>query len=396
MARILLAWELGGNAGHAVRLARLVAALHAEGHTTSLAVQRLDAFRRWRQAAGFAELRQAPVWPGLLRQAGLPTLTGEATWGDLLAGMGMTDSGVLEYLLRAWDQLLADARPDLVIGDFAPALMLAARGRLPVVAVGTGFTVPPGDVAAFPLLRPGATAPLIAEDILLQVVNRALWRLDRAPLDRLTALAGADLACPASFAELDPYRDHRRSPNLPPFLSGPPGQAGAGDAIFAYFAVADARTQRLAQALALVAAKGQRVSVWLPGLSGGDAAALTQAGVKVLGAGLPPAEIAAQARLLVGTGGLGTVSAALAAGLPMALLPVDLEKRLTAERVAALGAGVVLPTGPQTPVDDLAGRLLSAATDPDLRARAQTLAIGLRDRLDDPARRVARLIAGLA
>lgn len=390
MAKVLLAWELGGNTGHAVRLARLASALVRAGHATSLAVQRPDAFRPWRHAPGFAEMRQAPIWPGLLRHAETPSLRGEAAWGDLLASVGMTDSGVLEYLLRCWDRLIADARPDLVIADFAPAAVLAALDRLPVIAVGTGFTVPPHDEARFPLLRHRATRALIDEDTLLQVVNRALRRLDRPRLDRLTQMARSAMSCPATFSELDPYRRYRKAPPLPPFLSGSPGEVGDGQAIFAYFAVTDARTRLLMQALGLVAAQGFPVSAWLPGLIGPDAEELARAGVRLHRAPVPQAEIAAGSRLMVGTGGLGTTSAALAAGLPLAILPVDLEKRLTAEAVAGLGVGCVLEAGREDTAQALGDQIIAAAGDPAAFARATARAVTFRDRIGDPAQIVAR------
>lgn len=395
MAQVLLAWELGGNSGHAVRLARLVSALAQAGHATSLAVQRPDAFRPWRDVPGFARMRQAPIWPGLLRHAETPSLRSEAAWGDLLASVGMTDSGVLEYLLRCWDQLFADARPDLIIADFAPAAVLAAQDRVPVITVGTGFTVPPHDAARFPLLRSQATRPLIDEDLLLQVVNRALWRLDRPKLDRLTQMARSTISCPATFTELDPYGPYRTAAPLPPFLSGSPGNAGDGQAIFAYFAVTDPRTRMLMQALGLVAARGFAVSAWLPGLVGPDAEDLARSGVHLHRAAVPQAEIASGSRLLVGSGGLGTTSAALAAGLPLAILPVDLEKRLTAEAVAGLGAGCVLQAGQDATARTLADQIIAAASDPTAIPRATARALNFRARIGDPASLVARHVGAL-
>ncbi|WP_441867448.1 glycosyltransferase [Phaeovulum sp. W22_SRMD_FR3] len=393
MAHVLLAWELGGNSGHAVRLAQLVSALAAAGHRTSLAVQRPDAFRQWRDAPGFAPIRQAPVWPGLLRHSEILPLRGEMAWGDLLAGMGLTDSGILEYLLRCWDQLLTDAAPDLVIADFAPAAMLAARDRMPVIAVGTGFTVPPDRPERFPLLRRDAAAPLVDETALLQVVNRALWRLGRAPLDRLIAIARATKSCPATFTELDPYAAHRDGPPVPPFLSGPPGQCGQGTGIFAYAPASAPGTGVLAGALALIAGRGQAVSAWMPGLPRADAARLAEAGVRLQTSPLAQAEIAARSRLFISTGGLGATSAALAAGLPMALLPVDLEKRLTAEAVHKLGAGTLLTAGPEAGARGLAEEIITAAHDQTLRQCAQDLAASFRARLGDPAQMVAQLVS---
>lgn len=367
MAKILLTWELGLNSGHVVRLAQLAEALTAAGHDTCFAVQRPDAMRRWRGQAGFAEVRQAPIWPGLLRQNDLPPMRGEAHWGDLLAAQGMHDSGVLEYLICAWDYILTDSSADLVIADFAPASMLAAKGRIPVVAVGTGFTVPPSDGDAFPLLR--GEQPMIAQDALRQVVNRALQRTERAALSKLPQMAAADVACPATFAELDPYRGQRKGRLYPPFVSGEIGQVGDGQTVFVYAAMGDPRTVALMRALPMVTKAGVPVTAYLPGLATADARILEGAGVRVLSAHASQSTIAAEAGLLVTTGGLGMASFALAAGLPMALLPLDLEKQLTAQAVADLGCGVILPKAPDS--EALASAIVAAARDSALTQSAR-------------------------
>ncbi len=385
MAKILLAWELGLNSGHAVRLAQLATKLVARGHTLCLGVQRPDSFRKWRGQPGFAEIRQAPVWPGLLRHNNVPLLRGERSWGDLLAAVGMHDSGVLEYMLRCWDQQIRDARPDLLITDFAPAAMIAARGRVPVLAVGTGFTVPPHHLPTFPLLRRGAAAPLIAEPSLLQVVNRALSNVGRSPLDRLTQIAEADAHCPATFAELDPYRGNGPRTLVPPFVSGELGLRGDGDAIFAYFAAADDRTRSLAQALAEVAKSGQPVTAWLPGIHTDRAKLLGEAGVRVLNRPASQSDIAAQSRLLVTTGGLGMASFALAVGLPMAIMPVDLEKRLTADAINALKSGAIIPNDRAVTAGDIAEVLTAAVQSADLDTAARAIAPHFRRTLGDPA-----------
>lgn len=381
MAKILLTWELGLNSGHAVRLAQLAEALQAAGHETCFAVQRPDALRRWRGQAGFAEVRQAPIWPGLLRHNDVPPLRGERSWGDLLTAMGMHDSGVLEYMLRCWEAVLSDSGADMVIADFAPAAMLAAKGRVPVVAVGTGFTVPPADGATFPLLR--GDKPLIAEEALLTLVNRALSRVARPPLTHLPEMGAADLACPATFAELDPYRGRRKGEVYPPFMSGDVGEAGEGQAVFAYFTVADALTAALMRALPLVAKTGVPLRAWLPGIQSADAKDLADAGVKLLTAPAAQPDIAATSRLALTTGGLGMASFALAAGLPMAIMPVDLEKALTANAVAALGSGVVLPQGQDSQV--LANGIIAAIKSSQLRDVARDQALDFRRRCIPPA-----------
>jgi hypothetical protein len=304
--------------------------------------------------------------------------------------MGLADSGVAEYLLRAWDSLLADDHPDAVVAEFAPAVQLAASGRVPVIALGTGFTVPPADGQGFPAFLPDA-APVFDEDALLQVVNHALRRTGRNPLSRLAALAVSDAACPATFRELDPYAAHRRIPELPPFLPEDCGTAGAGRGVFAYLPGRMPRASALIAALALLPARGVPVAAHLPDLDGAGARALSAAGVLLHAAPVPPARIARMAGLLVTNGGHGLMSAALVAGLPMVVAPVDSEKRLNAGAAERLGvAHVVEPAGQAA--ETLADAIAAGARDASLRLAASRHAAGFRSRRGDPAGAVADLV----
>ncbi len=61
---------------------------------------------------------------------------------------------------------------------------------------------------------------------------------------------------------------------------------------------------------------------------------------------VPQADVLAHAELLVCHGGSGTTLGALAAGVPMVLVPMFADQRPNAERIAELGAGVVVAPAP--------------------------------------------------
>jgi len=93
---------------------------------------------------------------------------------------------------------------------------------------------------------------------------------------------------------------------------------------------------------------------------------------------VPQLEILQRAALFITHGGMNSVHEGLYYDVPLLLAPQQLEQALTAGRVAALGAGQILPTGDLTP-----GRLRRAAeellADPRTRQRAAALGRSLRE-----------------
>src|SRR3546814_6352681 len=72
---------------------------------------------------------------------------------DLLRLIGYGRRDALAHRLTAWEGVLDTVRPDVVVGDFSPTLNLAARGRVPSIVVGNGYTIPPGG-RPMPPIRP--------------------------------------------------------------------------------------------------------------------------------------------------------------------------------------------------------------------------------------------------
>lgn len=393
--RVLLAWELGGNWGHARRLEAVARALQRRGHKVHLAVQDLGPFLNMSHPGlahpGLAHpgpandppsprLWQAPLWGGLLRFSPIRPLGPPRRFGDLLANLGLQDPAALEPLLRAWETLFHAIRPEVLVADFAPSALLAARGRLPRIAIGTGFTVPPTHLAEFPPFPGGDPEPLIAEPLLLATVNATLARIGRPALDRLPQITEAEALMPAVFAELDPYRGLRSLPHLPPFLAAPlPPRPATREGVFAYLPGRSLTEAGFATLLAL----GPSVLAVMPDLDAPRRAALVAAGVRLSDKALGWGQIATHAAVLC-NGGMGTVSQSLAMGLPLAVLPGGVEQDLTARALAAWGLSIDLATL----ADPLAMRRAGQ--------RAEALASDFRTRLSDPALAVAEQAEALA
>lgn len=372
MAHVLLGWELGANRGHAVRLVALAAMLRAAGHRTSFAVQRIDALRP-EDVPGCA-VWQAPVTPRFLISASRAAAGPPAGMADILARVGMDDPALVAAMIRGWEQLFAAIRPDVIVGDFAPFLHLAVRDRLPLVAVGTGFGLPPADMPTLPALIEGP--PGIDQPALVERLNESLSALDRPSLSTLARVWAADRVLPATLPELDPYHARRSEAYLLP--SGPDvdARAGGGEEVFVYAAERVAADSPIWRGLAR---SGLPVRVHVPRAAPALQAALAALGFEVEPRPLPIATIVARSRLLVSHGGHGFVSAGLFAGLPQVVFHHDLEKLLNGLALARLGLGGHVALATLDP-DRFGADLAALHGDDALAARARTAGARFRAR----------------
>src|SRR5690348_7724739 len=138
MARILIAWEFGENWGHLSRDLPIALALTRAGHQVTCAVA--DTRIGAQLLAGSAiRYVQAPV---ARRPARPPRAL--VSHAEILMEGGYDQPGVLRGLLGGWLGLMDIYRPDVVMIDYAPTALLAARTqKTPAVLAGSGFELPP-------------------------------------------------------------------------------------------------------------------------------------------------------------------------------------------------------------------------------------------------------------
>jgi len=331
MARFLLGWELGANRGHLVRLAKVARGLVDAGHEVTVASQRLT--RSIELPAGVA-LWQAPVWPRILANVGALGGPLPNTMGDILVRLGFDQPDNLPALILAWHEIFAAVRPDVVMADFAPALVTAARGRIPTVIAGMGFDNPPPHLPRFPSLTGQPAA--YSEEPLLERLNGAMAAAGLARLDHLPQLFETTRVLVGTFTELDPYAQWRTEPVIAPSVSEPLGEAGQGEEVFLYADPVLLRQGSLWEGLVRSALP---VRVHAQGASASQQAELTKLGFIVEPKPIPFARIAERSRLLMSYGSLGFTSSALATGIPSVTVHYDLEKALTGQAITRLQLG---------------------------------------------------------
>jgi UDP:flavonoid glycosyltransferase YjiC (YdhE family) len=88
---------------------------------------------------------------------------------------------------------------------------------------------------------------------------------------------------------------------------------------------------------------------------------------------VPQADVMPHAAAMVGHGGSGSTRAAMAAGVPLAVVPFFADQPANAERVAQLGAGIALPRG-EAAIPELANAVRALLDDRLYRRRAGLVA----------------------
>lgn len=342
MATILLGEEFETDWASAHLLGALGAELAARGHACVFALRDID--RASLIGAGRAMVLQAPIWRGpafyRVSQIGRSAarIGGVA---DMLAVNGLGDEAVVGPTVAAWQALVAMVRPDLVIGHFAPGLMMAAEAAgLPRILAGTGKAMPP--LVAGRLPRHDNLQPPVARDEdITRAVNAVRRRIGLAPAVGLEGLVAADARLVFSHPAFDPHHLVRREAAIGPL--NPP------------ILLTEARTERRAGVIAILSitlgniedivfglmASGMPVRIHVRGAPPAMQHYLEAADV---GIGLSEAVAAIPtARLLVHQAVAEPAQVAAMAGVPQLLLPEPgPAARFIAERVTSLGVGRIL------------------------------------------------------
>ena len=388
---ILFAWEAGANLGHIMPLVRLSSVLEAEGHAASFAVRDLlagaTALRSNR-----APLLQSPIWPPHVHEG---NEDGAGGYQDVLALLGFGDARKLSALLRGWYDLLRCIGPDLIVAEHSPALQaLALAMGLPLVVVGTPFTVPPVVRGRFPPLR-GERTPLLPERRLFDSLREALelFGLSPAAGGLPEALFPSD-AFALGMHELDSYAGFRTVPILrplepPPKLVPPPD----GPRLFVYLG---GELPGLADWVRALARTGIELECYLRDAPRALGRFLEATGATVHAEPPNLAEVLPRVSHVVCQGGAGLCQAALLAGRPVGILPLQGEAERNLVALERLGMAVRLTLGGD---DEALARALSGfMSDHRLIVAALSQAAGItqRDQPDGLSAIVGRIRAYLS
>ena len=356
MSRILLIWELGGGFGHYSTLRPLAIELKARGHDIYFAVQDLSRSEYMLDIKDF-HVMQAPLW---LRVPAHTSMHSTSNYTDILMKFGYTDVIGLTGLVKAWRNMLELVQPDLVIVNHAPTALLAMRGlNFPVVSVGHGFFLPPklSPLPTFTWWEKGDTNKLkAAEKKVLTVINAVLNKLEVQPVKQLSDIfySAHNILC--TFEELDHYKEYRDDVTY----WGPLFEVDEGikpewpvDTKKKIFVYLSAKYVNLASLLTNLSRLPYHYLVYIPGLKPEHIENIKRDRFTFLKG---PAQVSLATRMAdaaVTHGGIGTTLQFALAGVPLLLVPRQMEQYLFCKRLVEFGSAILTEPNVANPHHDV-------------------------------------------
>jgi len=388
VARIVLAWEMGGEYGHISRLKTFGDAFKARGHDVCYVLK--DLSRAEIMIGTEDRCYQAPHWVPTVSGLPPPTMCAET-----LIRFGYLEAAGLTGLCRAWRNLYTALAPDLLFCDFAPTALLAARGTdIPTAVSDTGYGIPPArsPLAAYRWWLQNPPPPLAgAEERVLECINTVAKNLGAPPYAGVHEVFRAASTFLCTYAELDHYAERepvRYWGTVANLDTGAPAPwpSGNGPRVFIYLRPDCANLNGIQKALSATKA---RTVAFIPGIDEGTRKQLASRKFVVVDRPLRIDVVRTQCDAAICHAGVGTTAALLAAGKPVLLLPTHTEQAMIAMRVKQLGAGLVGDNDrPSAAINEQIAALLNDAS---LRAQAKKFAQRYRDRTQ--ADTVAEIVA---
>lgn len=351
LPKILFAWELGDNLGHAAQIARVASHLEAQADLT-LAVQNVAVMRQMAPDLKSA-LLQAPFAPQ--RPIQRPEDAGRS-YSDVMRICGWESADRLSALIEAWRSLFRLVQPDVIVSQAAPTALLAARGLGRKTAMfGAGYDCPPrcAPMPAFLHWTPDASDGLAErEAIVVQTANAALARHAAPQLDRFSDVLEVDAYMVTTTATLDHYAPRDQfEPDHDSYV-GPISVVDQGETrnwradvqhrIFAYLRPKSPHFEAAVRALSQLDPKSCHVILAAPGISEELQTRLKATAVDALGTAVRLDALLDDCTLVMSHCSNGTSAAAVQAGVPQIGLPNHPEQVMRARAIGAAGLGLAL------------------------------------------------------
>ena len=338
MAKILFTWELGAGSGHVAPYLNLVKYLEGEGHQIYHALRYLNRAQQFFNDTNVTFLQAPATFIATKDRVKVSN-----SYARIIHNAGYSDVDMLTALIKSWRNLYDLIKPEVIIFDYSPTAMLAARDMdTRRIAIGTGFHLPP-DKKPIPSLTEafgkGEDQESLQkfEDNLVHHINESLSNNNLSPLNQFSELFSVDLKLFRTYMEMDHYKG-RGEANYLGVLKSAPGvkpewPAASGPRVFAYL-----KSFKTLPVLFNILNRRK-----FPTLVYGDGIPekiIKQAASDTLKFSMKPLDMTAigqTADIAICNAGHSASCELLLSGVPMLLLPLNLEQHLVAHNVTIWG-----------------------------------------------------------
>jgi hypothetical protein len=339
---VLLTWELGGELGHLACLSTISQAYVKQGFNVVLALKDLSRAHTFFPAAGQVTVIQAPVWlPNTRIQRPVTCLA------DVLLLKGYLRPETLRSLFDAWRALLVLIQPDLLICNYSPTAMLASCGLdLPRINVGSGFVDPVPGQCLLDWRHNTLNDRFVKdkEQLLLNSIHAAIG--NTIEFEYYADIYQCDATFITTLPQLDCYQEYRKQacysiPSEQYIVNSQPTtwNNNSSPKILAYLKPQYPEFDAVLQALDQCDAN---VFVACPG---GDPAKLAPHKGTHFSFSTVLADFSRafqQIDVFVGHGNMATSARSLISGVPVAVLPIQLENSVNGRLIENIGVGLSL------------------------------------------------------
>ncbi|MDD2761852.1 MAG: hypothetical protein PHH11_16365 [Methylomonas sp.] len=316
--------------------------LREQGHEVLFLVRDTATAGQLLDPCGFS-FCQAPICLNRKRLARPP-----ANYAEMLIAAGYFDEALLRGLVRGWLSMVELFEADLVVVDHSPTALLACRlSGTPCIVVGNGFEIPPA-LTPLPSIRPWEAISdqrlQQADAFVLKHINATVSGLGGSALTSITELFAGSTKLLATFAELDHYGTRNGVRYIGPIFSALPGRTvtwrqSDKKRIFCYLRP---DTPGFLMALKVLSTFGAKVILVAPGIEAKYAEELASNDFLISRHPVTLEGLLNTADLVVSFGETGMVSLSLLVGVPLLLLPQNVEQYLIGLGVEKLGAGLLV------------------------------------------------------
>jgi|ERR1039457_2771931 UDP:flavonoid glycosyltransferase YjiC (YdhE family) len=372
MSRIAFVWELGSSYGHISVLLPFARRLKQRRHDVVLVLRELHNVSN--MLSDEIPVFQAPLWLPQLNGLPEPPLN----YSEILLRYGYFNADGLAGLVSAWRSLFALHASDVIVADHSPTALLAARSMgLAATTLGSGFYFPPRQTP-MPNMRPWLNVPRgrleNSDALVLNNMNLVLSAYKVQPLVSVSELFEIEENFLRTFSELDHYPQREPARYWGACCNMEMGQEvswpdGEGKRVFVYL---EPQSRDFAKVLETIAALGLRAFVCAPGISDDLRRQYESSRIIVSAKPFRLDKLLEGCDLVIGYAGHGMTAGMLMAGVPLLLLPTQLERFLLATRVAATGAGITV--NPEAPLPDYPALIRMMLDAPGYRENARLFA----------------------